>query len=135
MTTWTLDTCGFDSTNENCQIFINDTTGELSFIKKCPAHQTVNDPNLVHQENTRGPSNALDNLIQNAPAGMFDVGTDGTRTFKQGITVNWTWAGSAPNRVLNINVTGFTPTTQQRNTITNALNNRFGVGNVTIAFV
>ena len=134
MTLWTLDTCGFDSTNQNCQINIDDTTGAMTFVRKCPAHQNTTDVNLVHQENTRGPGNTLDHILQNAPTGLFDTQTDGSRAFKQGINVSWTWSGTPPNRVLNITVTGFTPTTTQRNAINAAVNNRFGAGNVVITF-
>lgn|SRR5262245_45267621 len=134
MTLWTLDTCGFDPRTENCQINIDDTNGTMSFVRKCPAHQNVNDPAQVHQENIRGASNTLDHLLQNAPSGLFDVNADGSRTFKRGITVDWSWTGTAPDRVLNIDVTGFSPTTTQRNAITTALNNRFGAGNVTVTF-
>ncbi len=133
MTLWTLDSCGFDTTNENCQIFINDTTQELTIVRRCPAHQTIN-PGELHQENIRGPGNALDHILQNAPATLFDASPEGVRRFKGGIDINWAWTGSAPNRVLNIDVVGFTPTTTQRNAINNAINNRFGAGKVVVTF-
>jgi hypothetical protein len=133
MTLWTLDSCGFDETNQNCQIFINDTTQVLTIVRRCPVHQTIN-PGDLHQENLRGPSNALDHILQNAPAALFDTSPQGVRSFKGGITANWNWTGTPPNRVLNVTVTGFTPTTQQRTAINTAINNRFGAGNVIVTF-
>jgi hypothetical protein len=133
VTLWTLDSCGFSATDQNCQIFINDQTGEETFVRKCPVHAAASEVQ-VHQENSRGPSNTLDNILQNAPAALFDLQADGSRTFKRGATVSWSWAGTPPNRVLNVNISGITLTTTQQNNLQTAANNRFGAGKVVLTY-
>ena len=79
---------------------------------------------------------SLQLALDNGPTSLFDTQTTGTSTvriLKQTITVNYSWAGTAPNRTLTISFTGITLTTTQKNTIQTAVNNRFGTGKVTIA--
>src|SRR5262245_8354056 len=133
MTLWTLDTCGFDIKTENCQILINDQTGTETYVRRCPAHQTATEAQ-AHEENTRGKSNVEWEMLDGAPSSLFDTLPDGTRQFKNGINVTWTWSGTVPNRVLNVNVTGVTLTQNQQNSIKNKLNNRFGINNVVLTF-
>lgn len=135
---WTLDTCGFDDTNQNCQAEIDPGWIFVRWIRRCPTHVLLSDDlatfNQIHEENTRGSSNAFWTMLQNAPAALFDTDSGGTRTFKRGITVSWSWIGTFPNRILNITISGITLTTTQQNTIRNAVNNRFGSGKVNITF-
>jgi hypothetical protein len=51
---------------------------------------------------------------------------------KNNITYDFSWSGTAPDRVLNISFTGITLTNQQKNTIRTVLNNRFGIGKVNV---
>lgn len=103
-------------------------------IVKCPVHSGQADEtayNTVFEENPR-KNIALERCLANGPTALFDT-IDGTRQLKQGITYNFSWSGTAPNRVLNISFTGITLTTTQRNAIQTALNTRFGVGKVVIS--
>jgi hypothetical protein len=135
---WTLDTCGFNETKENCQIEIAEPWTFVGFVRKCPAHQNVPDNqagmDIVHQENRRGKGNALSAILEAAPSTLFDTLADGTRDFKRGINVSWSWSGVVPDRVLNVNISGVTLTTNQQNTARNFVNNRFGVGKVLLTF-
>ena len=105
-----------------------------NYVNKCSAHQglaTDQDRwNAVFEENPR-KNIARKLLLDNAPTAVFDI-IYGNREFKSGISFNFSWSGTAPNRTLTISLTGVTLTNQQRNTIQNALNNRFGNGVVTI---
>jgi hypothetical protein len=141
MPLWTLDSC---STNaiDNCQIEIDNGFNFIRFVRKCPIHAGLSDDvagfNVLWNpsntgENQRGPSNTLAEILDKGPSTLYDTATDGTRTFKRGITVSWAWSGTAPDRVLTVTVTGITLTTNQRNSITTFLNNRFGVGKVVLA--
>lgn len=136
MTLWTLDTCGFDATNENCQILINDNTGEETFIRKCPAHAAVSNSNVnqVHEENTRGSSNTLDHILRNGPAAMFDTLPDGSRSFKSGVSISWSWSGTVPNRILTVNILGTNLTINQKNNLQTAADNRFGANKIILTW-
>lgn len=58
--------------------------------------------------------------------------TTGTLTLKNGITINYSWVGTEPNRVLNVTVIGFNLPDQQKNTIQNLCDSKFGAGVVVI---
>lgn len=135
---WTLDTCGFDIITDNCQIEYDSDLSFIRYVRKCPAHANIPSDatgfNQVAEENRRGPGNTFWTMLQNAPTSLFDVQNDGTRTFKRGINVSWSWTGTTPNRVLNITISGITLTTNQQNNIRNAVDNRFGAGKVVITF-
>ena len=106
---------------------------------KCPAHENVGGiannqdlyDNVVCQEN--GKKNiAIDLLLQNAPTSAYNTTSEGTRTFKDGISAYWSWTGTAPNRLLTIIINGTTLTTNQLNSVRAKLDQRFGVSNVNI---
>ena len=136
-TRYSPDTCG-------CVIEYSwdDTLSETNrvhtlsnYVTKCSAHSILATDqdrwNAVFEENPR-KNNALKGCLDNGPAALFDT-IDGTRQLKGNITYNWSWSGTAPNRVLTISFTGITLTTQQRNTLQTALNTLFGVGKVVIS--
>lgn len=68
--------------------------------------------------------------MQRAPDQYVDIAVDGTRTLKEGITIDFEWTGSAPNRVIRMIIKGVTLTQTQFNTLQTRLDNRFGVGKV-----
>lgn len=88
----------------------------------------------IRNENARGHGNVLQQILTSGPTTLFDI-VDGVRQFKGGITVQVAWSGTAPNRVLNVTITGASLTTTQRNNIISAVNTRFGSGNVVLTFV
>lgn len=130
VTRWSPDTCG-------CVIEYDENINLTSVVQRCPAHQTLLDNpsifNSVKEENSRKNIGIHDLLLNNAPTSLFDIDAEsGNRVFKKNIVVDWTWSGVAPNRVLTINVTGVTLTTNQKNAIKTFLDNRFGVGKVVL---
>lgn len=140
VTRWSPDTCSCileyswdDTQNESVRTHNLD-----NIVQKCPAHQNLPDNpsvyNTVLDENPR-KNLSLDEILQNAPStAWYDIDADsGARVFKNGITINWTWSGTAPNRTLTLTFSGITLTTQQRNTLQTRLNNRFGTNKVIIA--
>jgi len=139
-TRWSPDTCGCileyswdDSVPDNSRVHTPTT-----IVNKCPAHSAIADTNthfnVIIEENPR-KNFALDEILQNAPStSWFDIDpASGSRVFKNNITANWSWSGTAPNRVLTLTFTGITLTTAQRNTLQTRLNNRFGTGKITLA--
>lgn len=107
-----------------------------NYILRCPEHSPLATDserfNTIFEENPR-KNIAWQSLLDNGPAAMTDIQENGTKVLKRGITITWTWTGTAPNRVLTLTVTGFTLTTNQLNTAQNWLDNRFGVGRVIVA--
>jgi len=103
-----------------------------NYINRCAAHSILPTDqdrwNVVFDENPK-KSRSLESVLANAPTSMYDT-IDGVRRLKSGIKFDFFWTGDAPNRVLNISFSGINLTTNQRNTIKNVLDNRFGVGKV-----
>ena len=106
------------------------------FVNKCSAHimlATDTDSwNCVFEENPR-KGQALRTILDNSPTtALYDI-VGGNRQLKPALGFNFSWSGTAPNRVLTISFSGITLTTQQKNTLQTALNTRFGSGKVLIA--
>lgn len=152
-TRWTLDTCANtdDSPRINCvmEFDADDSTTPPTIqnfrrIFTCPAHSNLpdtltEDEKIEHikAENRRGFGNTMYELLQNAPTSVYDTiqNSDGTttRVWKNNIVVTWHWtAGTAPNRVLNINVSGVSLTQNQINNMIAKLDSRFGIGNIVL---
>jgi hypothetical protein len=136
-TRWTTDTCGctVDYTVDDSQPPDSIVPSLSNVVSKCSFHSSLPTDNDVwdtlKEENPR-KNNALQHILDNGPTSLFDVvGT--SRMLKQGITFNFSWSGTAPNRVLTVSFTGVTITTAQRNTAQTFLNNKFGVGKVILA--
>lgn len=108
-----------------------------TYVNKCPAHSALASDtarwNAVFEENPR-KNNALQHVLDNSPvAALFDTTAEGARVLKNNITFNFSFSGTAPNRVLTISFSGISLTTNQKNTIQSALNTRFGSGKVLVA--
>jgi len=105
------------------------------FVNLCPAHAalaTNNDKwNTIFEENRR-KNNALQHILDNSPTtALYDI-INGARQLKTSLGLNFSWSGTAPDRVLTISFTGITLTTNQKNTVQTFLNTRFGTGKVLI---
>ena len=104
-------------------------------INKCPAHSSLTNAevySVLTEENPR-KNQSLRNILDNSPTtALYDI-INGIRELKPSIVFNFSFSGTAPNRVLTISFTGITLTTQQKNTLQTALNTRFGSGKVLIA--
>ena len=124
MATWSLDSCP-------CIIEVDSNFNFVSFINRCPDHNNTSFGD-IRNENIRGPSNTMWEILQNAPSGAVDTLPDGSKQFKGGINASWSWSGTAPNRLLTITITGITLTAQQKSAIKNKLDTRFGIDNVVI---
>lgn len=137
-TRWYPDTCECvleytwdDAQSENTRVHT-----ASNIVSKCPAHQSIATiegvyDTVCNKENRR-KNDVLQATLDNGPTGLFDLTTEGGRTLKNGISFNWTWSGTAPNRILTISFIGITLTNAQKNAIRNILNNRFGIGNVVL---
>lgn len=137
-TSWSPDTCNciieytWDAdTPEDGRIH----TASKS-VRKCSAHSSIAD--LTQHFNTLMDENPRKNLtLQTALENLTSqlAATDpasGTLVLKNNITFNWSFSGTAPNRVLTISFTGVTLTTNQKNTLQNFLNTKFGIGKVIV---
>ena len=137
ITRWSPDTCdcvieySWDSTQPE-----SSRTHTLSnYINKCAAHAALADDNTrwntVFEENPR-KNQALQNILDNSPTtALYDI-VNGNRQLKAALGFNFSFTGTAPNRVLTISFLGISLTTNQKNTIQTFLNTRFGVGKVLI---
>jgi hypothetical protein len=128
ITTWSPDTC-------EC-IIEYEADGNLTrVIKACDAHKGDTEQTIfqnLKEENPR-KNNALKEILDNAPPGLFDVDAEsGSRVFKQGINLDFAWSGVKPNRILTLTVKGITLTANQLNAVQTKLNNKFGPGKVTL---
>jgi hypothetical protein len=128
VTRWSPDTC-------ECVIEYNDDGTLSTVVNACPAHQGDNEQTIfenVKEENPR-KNKSLKEILDNAPTGMFELDPEsGTRIFKKGITVDFGWTGTKPNRILTLTVKGTTLTPTQINAVQSKLNTKFGVGKVTV---
>jgi hypothetical protein len=110
------------------------TTTFSNIVSACPSHIGLPSAqaiyNAVNEENPR-KNMSLQQMLDTGPNTLYDI-VNGNRQFKNGISVNFVWTGTAPNRVLTLTVAGITLTGAQRTTIQNALNTRFGVGKVVL---
>ena len=137
-TRWSPDTCScvIEYTWDDAVPQASRVHSLDSYITKCVAHASLSTDtdrwNCVLEENPR-KNFANQTVLDNGPSSLYDLQQDGSRTLKNGITLNWTWSGTAPNRVLTISYTGITLTTNQKTQAQNWLNNRFGVGKVILA--
>jgi len=135
-TRWSPDTCDC-SIEYTWDSESSESTRVHTFsnvVNKCQAHNAITDNalfNLLMDENPR-KNIAHQLILDNGPTSLSDI-VDGSKQLKAGITLNFSWSGTAPNRVLTISYTGITLTTNQKNSVQTFLNNRFGVGKVLIA--
>ncbi len=135
MKTWKPDTCGCEIE----EIYDGNTiTGGGQVLTKCPAHASVADEDLygVLYANPDG-ENKRKNKIERLLLGydgidfnLNDVGEEGEYKFKNGITLNWQFIGSGENRVLQIDVDGYTLSQAQKNQATAFCEQQFGVDKV-----
>ena len=128
VTTWSPDTC-------ECIIEYNPDGNLTKLVQACDAHKGGTE-NTVYQalleENPRR-NKAVKEIIDNAPPAMFDIDADsGIRVFKRGISIDFEWSGTAPNRTLKLIVKGISLTANQLNAVQSKLDNKFGAGKVTV---
>jgi hypothetical protein len=137
-TQWSPDTCGcvFEYTWDDSQ---SEDTRQHSFknvVKECVSHShlTGNSKRDMFDsslEENRRKNGTIGELLDKAAADFGELDPEsGSMVLKKGITVNWDWTGTAPNRVMTLTVTGITLTAQKKTAAQNFLNNRFGVGKV-----
>jgi len=136
-TRYSPDTCEcvLEYTWDNSTTEANRTHTLKQFVNVCLAHQILSTDqdkwNTVFEENPR-KNNALQTILNNSPTtALYDI-INGARQLKQSLGLNFSWSGTAPDRVLTLNITGISLTTNQKNQIQTFLNNRFGVGKVLI---
>lgn len=137
--TWSSDSCGcviqFDSDTSVTPPIVSN----FQQISICPAHATLTgttDQKVqnIRNENARGPSNTFSDIIAASGTELTQTLADGSKEFKGGVTAIWSWSGTAPDRVLNITITGASLTQNQKSSIQNKLNTRFGAGNVVVTY-
>ncbi len=135
MRTWKPDTC-------ECHIEEiydgNEIIGGGQVLNKCSAHTNVADEDLygVLYANPDGENkrkNKIDRLLKGLDGTDFnlhEIDAEGNYVFKNGITLNWQFTGSDENRVLQIDVDGYTLSQAQKNQATAFCEQQFGVNKV-----
>lgn len=126
MTIWKAATCGTtEQDRTSCLVNLDDN----SFIFTCPAHSVLSLASRfagLQDENKRGWGNVQQEVKNAAP--------NQAPAILDSIVMTWTWTGTAPNRVLNIVVTGITLNNPQKQNVQQKLDNRFGAGKVIASF-
>ena len=138
-TRYSPDTCGcvIEYTWDTTVPELSRTHTLSNYVTKCAAHASLATDqdrwNCVFEENPR-KNQALQNILENSPTtALYDTLSNGSRQLKNSIVFNFSFSGTAPNRVLTLSFTGISLTTNQKNTLQSALNTRFGSGKVLIA--
>lgn len=105
-----------------------------TIVKDCPEHSGLGTPqsffNAILDENQRKNivrKDLIDNFTQ-----LQGTDDKGNIILKNGISINFYFTGQDDSRVLHISVSGYTLTTQQKTTIQNIADSRFGIGKVVI---
>lgn len=136
-TRWSPDTCPciIEYQWDDTQTESTRTHTIANVINKCAAHNTTADNNahwnILMDENPR-KNTTLGLALSNLTSDIATTDAGGSLVLKSGITFNWSWTGTSPNRVLNISFTGVTLTTAKKNNLQTALNNQFGTGKVVV---
>lgn len=136
-TRWSPDTCdciidqSWDDSLPQDQI----VTTLSNIVNKCSFHSILATNtgvwDSVMDENPR-KNNTLQHILDNGPNTLYDLqGT--SRILKQTVNYNFSWSGTAPNRILTVSFTGVTLTNTQKNSIQTFLNTKFGTNKVIIA--
>lgn len=103
-----------------------------SIVKDCPEHAGLVTPvnffNTILDENQR--KNIIRKEILENFSVLSQVSSEGELEFKNGISLNYYFTGVDDSRVLHISIIGYNLTTQQKTTIQNIANSRFGIGKV-----
>lgn len=105
----------------------------VGFVFKDPAHSILDDAtafSAIMDEDDR-KDNVLRGAIDNLAAQLSSTGSAGG-SLKDGITYNFSYTGTAPNRVLNVSFTGITLTNQQKRVAQTWCDNNIGVGKVVV---
>lgn len=109
--------------------------------KYCPDHQGLVDGaelGQVMRDEDKRKSQVLRGLLGYEG---FSLNLEQTKTnedgstyidFKNGITVSWQWSGQGADRVLQVTINGINLTANQKNTLKNFCNTKFGAGRVEI---
>lgn len=131
---WKHDTC-------NCQYIENyntdtDTFSLNQFEVICTPHSTISDNttryNVLHSDNQR-KNFVLTDCINQFSSILGQTDTDsGTIVLKKGITFNFSYSGSGDTRILTISFSGVSLTTQQKTTLQNLINTKYGSGKVVV---
>ena len=88
-------------------------------------------------EENRRKNGTIAELLDKAAADFGETDpASGTIILKRGIIISWTWTGTAPNRVMNLTITGAASLSAQKKTAAqNFVNTKFGTGKVILTFL
>jgi hypothetical protein len=134
-TRWSPDTCScvIDYTWDDT-VPDNERTHNLSnVIERCPAHQALSDNDTFSSLMDENPRKniALAECLENGPPTLSDT-IGGAKQLKPNVTFDWSWSGTAPNRLLTVSFSGVGLTGTDKNVMRNALNNKLGANKVNL---
>lgn len=103
--------------------------------KYCPNHQGLADGaelGQVMRDEDKRKSQVLRGLLgyEGFNLNLHEVKSEGVIDFKNGVGISWLWSGQGKDRVLQVIISGSNLTTNQKNTLKNFCDTRFGVGKV-----
>lgn len=136
VTRWSPDTCDciIEYTWDDSVPASSRTHNLDNYVRRCSVHAVLADDtaryNTILEENPR-KNNAYQHIIDNAPAAFVDVDPiSAAKTLKPNLSIDFTVAGTPPNRVFTLIFRGATLTQAQINSVQNKLDTRFGAGKV-----
>lgn len=139
-TVWHPDTCE----NPSCILVYSwdtdlpDNLRVHSFVRAdriCSAHQGVWTESEAYNkalDHNQRKNKTEGWMLANLTSLLADTNANGSFTWKQGITFNWSFSGVGDARVLTISITGVNLNTNQKNQIQSFCNSTFGVGKVVV---
>lgn len=132
---WKPDTCNCIVEYEfDDSLSIDQVTHTIkNSISKCSIH--TDEPTLQDHWNALRNENPKKNrawrlLLNNAPPEMIKTNDEGEIEFKRNIIITWMWSGTRPNRVLTINLKGYTLTQAQINFVNNKIDQEYPNQNI-----
>lgn len=139
-TRWSPDTCGcvIDYTWDDTTDLDTRVHTVSNIVTKCPAHQTLATKeqvyDAVYEKENKRKNGVLSASLDNTPEGLlYELDARGQKLLKHGITYEFNFTGSAPNRILNIKFNGVTLTNQQKTAVQNKVDQLYGSGNVIVS--
>lgn len=137
-TRWSPDTCGctFEYTWNTDDPESTRTHTYARVVTECVSHSHLTGNNKKDaydsslEENQR-KNGSIGELLDKASADFGEIDPQsGAMVLKKGLVLTWDWTGTAPNRVMNLTLTGTILSAQKKAAAQTFLNNKFGVGKV-----
>lgn len=116
-----------------CVLLQDVINGEVVYAgieSACPFHLNA-DTQVVYNnahDNMLRHSHLQNKLMTDFATQLYQTGEGGTLIVKNGVTINYDWSGTGENRVLNLSVTGYNLSNNQKTAIQTWCDSNLGIG-------